>query len=45
MIFDGSLQISSAFIKNKKIAKDFYVDEFTTNFQFQVNCSNSQIHS
>ena len=25
------------FIKNKKIVKDFYVDEFTTNFQFQVN--------
>tara|TARA_B100000287_G_scaffold91221_1_gene83518 strand:+ start:3484 stop:4638 length:1155 start_codon:yes stop_codon:yes gene_type:complete len=39
--FDGSLHSYSAFIKNKKIVKDFYVDEFTTNFQFQVNCSNS----
>ena len=39
--FNGSLHSHSAFISQKKIVIDFFVDEFTTNYPFQVNCSNS----
>ncbi len=36
----GSLHSHSAFISNKKITIDFFVDEYCTNYPYQVNCSN-----
>ena len=38
---EGSLHSHSAFIRNGKIAIDFFVDEFCTVYPYQVNCSNS----
>ncbi|MFN4021484.1 MAG: ATP-grasp domain-containing protein [Hydrogenophilus thermoluteolus] len=35
----GSLHSHSAFLKNKKIAYDFFVDEFCTKYPYQVNSS------
>lgn len=37
---DGSLHSHSAFIAQKKVAFDFFVDEFCTVYPYQVNCSN-----
>lgn len=36
----GTLHSHSAFIRNGKILLDFFVDEFCTVYQYQVNCSN-----
>jgi formate-dependent phosphoribosylglycinamide formyltransferase (GAR transformylase) len=36
----GSLHSHSAFIKNQKVVIDFFVDEFCTIYEYQVNCSN-----
>lgn len=38
---DGSLHSHSAFIKDKKIIMNFFVDEFCTAYKYQVNSSNS----
>ncbi len=37
---DGTLHSHSAFISNRRIAIDFFVDEFCTMHPYQVNCSN-----
>ncbi len=37
---EGSLHSHSAFIQNKDIFHDFFVDEFCTVYPYQVNCSN-----
>jgi biotin carboxylase len=37
---EGTLHSHSAFVRNGKIVKDFFVDEFCTTYQYQVNCSN-----
>lgn len=37
---EGSLHSHSAFIENKTVAFDFFVDEFCTVYPYQVNCSN-----
>lgn len=37
---EGKLYSHSAFIKNKKIIVDFFVDEYCTVYPFQVNSSN-----
>jgi formate-dependent phosphoribosylglycinamide formyltransferase (GAR transformylase) len=37
---EGSLHSHSAFIENKTVALDFFVDEFCTVYPYQVNCSN-----
>lgn len=37
---EGSLHSHSAFILDNKISIDFFVDEFCTNYPYQVNCSN-----
>jgi biotin carboxylase len=37
----GTLHSHSAFLKNKTIYHDFFVDEFCTIYPYQVNCSNS----
>jgi len=37
---EGSLHSHSAFIENKKISLDFFVDEFCTVYPYQVNSSN-----
>ncbi len=36
----GSLHSHSAFIRNKEIFVDFFVDEFCTVYPYQVDCSN-----
>lgn len=38
--FDGSLHSHSCFLQNGRIIDEFFVDEFCTLNQFQVNCSN-----
>ena len=44
--FEGALFSHSAFIRDKKIMVDFFVDEFCTVYQYQVNCSHhpSSLH-
>lgn len=37
---EGTLHSHSAFVRAKKIAVDFFVDEFCTVYPYQVNCSN-----
>lgn len=37
---DGALHSHSAFIHNREIVTDFFVDEFCTVYPYQVNCSN-----
>ncbi|WP_347888807.1 ATP-grasp domain-containing protein [Nitrosomonas europaea] len=37
---DGALHSHSAFIHNREIVVDFFVDEFCTVYPYQVNCSN-----
>ena len=37
---DGSLHSHSAFIRNRAIVSDFFVDEFCTVYPYQVDCSN-----
>lgn len=37
---DGALHSHSAFIQNREIVADFFVDEFCTVYPYQVNCSN-----
>ena len=37
---DGALYSHSAFIHNREISVDFFVDEFCTVYPYQVNCSN-----
>ena len=37
---DGKLYSHSAFIKNKKIVVDFFVNEYCTVYPYQVNSSN-----
>ena len=37
----GTLHSHSAFVKNQNIETDFFVDEFTTVYPFQVNCSHT----
>ena len=36
----GNLHSHSAFIRNGKVAAEFFVDEFCTVYSYQVNCSN-----
>lgn len=38
--FEGALYSHSAFIRDKNIIADFFVDEFCTVYEYQVNCSN-----
>lgn len=38
--FEGALYSHSAFIRGKNIITDFFVDEFCTVYEYQVNCSN-----
>ena len=37
---DGALHSHSAFIQNREIVADFFVDEFCTVYPYQVDCSN-----
>jgi biotin carboxylase len=37
---DGTLHSHSAFIHNREIVADFFVDEFCTVYPYQVDCSN-----
>lgn len=37
---EGTLHSHSAFIENKKVALDFFVDEFCSVYPYQVDCSN-----
>jgi biotin carboxylase len=37
---DGTLHSHSAFLKNGKIVNDFFVDEYCTEYAYQVNSSN-----
>jgi carbamoylphosphate synthase large subunit len=40
-LIEGTLHSHSAFLKNRKILTDFFVDEFCEVYPYQVDCSNS----